>query len=87
MNRENIQCLELQTTDFGRPALLSNYRQPAVFMRRSALQAAGGLDPTFHFMLDHHLWIRLAQRGRFSMRINMVSSALSRRSKEHRPIC
>ncbi len=38
--------------------------QPAVFMRRSALQAAGELDPTFHFMLDHHLWIRLAQRGK-----------------------
>ena len=38
--------------------------QPAVFMRRSALQAAGGLDPTFHFMLDHHLWIRIAQQGK-----------------------
>jgi hypothetical protein len=37
--------------------------QPAVFMRRSALQSAGGLDPAFHFMLDHHLWIRIAQRG------------------------
>ncbi|MDO9300390.1 MAG: glycosyltransferase family 2 protein [Anaerolineales bacterium] len=38
--------------------------QPAVFMRRSALQTAGGLDPTFHFLLDHHLWIRLAQQGK-----------------------
>jgi glycosyltransferase involved in cell wall biosynthesis len=38
--------------------------QPAVFMRRSALQKVGGLDPTFHFMLDHHLWIRLAQEGK-----------------------
>jgi glycosyltransferase involved in cell wall biosynthesis len=38
--------------------------QPAVFMRRSALQLAGELDPTFHFMLDHHLWIRLAQLGK-----------------------
>ena len=37
--------------------------QPAVFMRRSALQVAGELDPIFHFMLDHHLWIRIAQRG------------------------
>ena len=37
--------------------------QPAVFMRRSALEGAGGLDPTFHFLLDHQLWIRLAQRG------------------------
>jgi GT2 family glycosyltransferase len=38
--------------------------QPAVFMRRSGLQTAGELDPTFHFMLDHHLWIRLAQLGK-----------------------
>jgi glycosyltransferase involved in cell wall biosynthesis len=38
--------------------------QPAVFIRRSALQITGGLDPTFHFMLDHHLWIRLAQQGK-----------------------
>jgi len=38
--------------------------QPAVFMRRSALQKTNGLDPAFHFMLDHHLWIRIAQQGR-----------------------
>jgi len=38
--------------------------QAAVFMRHSALQITGALDPTFHFMLDHHLWIRLAQQGK-----------------------
>lgn len=38
--------------------------QPSVFFRRSALEKAGPLEPTFHFMLDHHLWIRLAQQGR-----------------------
>ena len=38
--------------------------QPAVFMRRSALEATGRLDPAFHFLLDHHLWIRLAQQGK-----------------------
>lgn len=37
--------------------------QPAVFMRRTAFEAAGGLDPRFHFMLDHQLWIKLAQQG------------------------
>ncbi|MBK9207016.1 MAG: glycosyltransferase [Anaerolineales bacterium] len=37
--------------------------QPAVFMRRSALQKTSGLDSTFHFLLDHHLWIQLAQLG------------------------
>jgi glycosyltransferase involved in cell wall biosynthesis len=34
--------------------------QPAVFMRRDILLKAGFLDPSFHFLLDHHLWIRMA---------------------------
>lgn len=38
--------------------------QPAVFMRRPALQKTSGLDPTFHFLLDHLLWIQLAQHGK-----------------------
>ena len=38
--------------------------QPSVFFRREALEKTGLLDPSFHFMLDHHLWIRLAQQGR-----------------------
>jgi GT2 family glycosyltransferase len=37
--------------------------QPAVFMRRAAFEKAGGLDTAFHFMLDHQLWIKLAQQG------------------------
>jgi glycosyltransferase involved in cell wall biosynthesis len=35
--------------------------QPAVFMRRAVLEQAGFLDPSFHFMLDHHLWMRIAR--------------------------
>src|SRR5215208_2094993 len=38
--------------------------QPAVFFRREAYEKAGGLDTSFHYMLDHHLWIRIAQQGR-----------------------
>ncbi len=38
--------------------------QPAVFMRRSALQKTSGLDLNFHFLLDHYLWIQLAQHGK-----------------------
>lgn len=34
--------------------------QPAVFMRRSILEEAGYLDPSYHFLLDHQLWLRLA---------------------------
>jgi len=37
---------------------------PAVFFRREAYEKAGGLDITFHFLLDHHLWIRIAQQGK-----------------------
>jgi hypothetical protein len=41
--------------------------QPAVFMRRAVLEQAGlgpensALDPSYHFMLDHHLWLRMAK--------------------------
>lgn len=37
--------------------------QPAVFMRRAALEQAGGLDLSYHLLLDHHLWLRVAQYG------------------------
>jgi glycosyltransferase involved in cell wall biosynthesis len=37
--------------------------QPAVFFRREVYEKTGGLDTTFHFLLDHHLWIRIAQHG------------------------
>ena len=38
--------------------------QPSVFFRRAAHETTGGLDTTFHFLLDHHLWIRIAQQGK-----------------------
>jgi glycosyltransferase involved in cell wall biosynthesis len=34
--------------------------QPAVFMRRSILEKTGFLDQSYHLLLDHQLWIRLA---------------------------
>ena len=36
--------------------------QPAVFMRRSAMESVK-LDTDFHFLLDHYLWIQIAQHG------------------------
>jgi glycosyltransferase involved in cell wall biosynthesis len=36
--------------------------QPAVFMRRSALNGIR-LDSDLHFLLDHYLWIQIASRG------------------------
>jgi glycosyltransferase involved in cell wall biosynthesis len=38
--------------------------QSSAFFRRAAFEKTGLLDTSFHFMLDHHLWIRLAQQGR-----------------------
>lgn len=35
--------------------------QPAVFLRRAVLEQVGGLDPRLHFLLDHQLWLRVAQ--------------------------
>ena len=37
--------------------------QPAVFMRRKMLEKAGYLDLGYKYLLDHQLWIRLAQVG------------------------
>jgi len=34
--------------------------QPAVFMRREALERAGYLRPESHLILDHELWVRIA---------------------------
>jgi glycosyltransferase involved in cell wall biosynthesis len=36
--------------------------QPTVFMRREALEQAGGLQADFHMVLDHSLWIRIARK-------------------------
>jgi glycosyltransferase involved in cell wall biosynthesis len=35
--------------------------QPAVFIRRDVLEQAGYLDEKYHMMLDHQLWLRIAQ--------------------------
>jgi len=34
--------------------------QPGVFMRRAVLEQAGYLDHSYHYLLDHQLWLRLA---------------------------
>ena len=35
--------------------------QPAVFFRRALLAESGDLDLSYRYLLDHHLWLRLAQ--------------------------
>lgn len=48
--------------------------QPAVFMRLSALQKTNGLDFSFHFLLDHLLWLQIAKQGRI-LHVDQIWSA------------
>jgi len=38
--------------------------QAGVFFRRSVLEHAGGLDLSYHYLLDHHLWLRMALQAK-----------------------
>lgn len=48
--------------------------QPAVFFRREAFEKTGGLDTTFHFLLDHQLWIKTAAQGKI-LHVNQTWAA------------
>jgi glycosyltransferase involved in cell wall biosynthesis len=61
---ENSRIFNLQTfKPFNLVDLMSFQiiSQPAVFMRRSILERAGLLDPSYHMLLDHQLWLRMAR--------------------------
>jgi glycosyltransferase involved in cell wall biosynthesis len=64
IDREGQPLNRLSFGDWGLAELMrfQIICQPAVFMRRSALEQVGYLDDTFHYMLDHHLWMRIAAR-------------------------
>jgi glycosyltransferase involved in cell wall biosynthesis len=49
--------------------------QSSVFMRQSIQQAAGGLEPGYHYLLDHHLWVRMACRASMFYFPNVFSAA------------
>ncbi|MHC1771543.1 MAG: glycosyltransferase family 2 protein [Flexilinea sp.] len=49
--------------------------QPAVFFRRSAWETAGGLDLSYHYLLDHYLWLRIASRGKIAYSANPWAAA------------
>jgi glycosyltransferase involved in cell wall biosynthesis len=78
----NAQGQPLNRLSFGDWSLeeLMAFRiicQPALFMRRSLLEKAGFLDPTYHFMLDHHLWIRIARLAPIRYAVNRLTQAPS----------
>jgi glycosyltransferase involved in cell wall biosynthesis len=56
-----INCMRYG--DWGLDELMTFHiiGQPGVFMRRCVLEQAGFLDLEYHYLLDHHLWLRLAQ--------------------------
>jgi len=61
----NAQGAPLNRLVFGNWGLdeLIRFRiicQPAVFMRKAVLDQTGYLDTNYHYMLDHHLWIKIA---------------------------
>lgn len=37
--------------------------QPAVFLRMQIVKALGGLDTSYHYLMDHHMWLRMAMEG------------------------
>jgi glycosyltransferase involved in cell wall biosynthesis len=37
--------------------------QPAAFMQHSCLDKAGKLDESYHYLLDHQLWLRIVNNG------------------------
>lgn len=49
--------------------------QPSVFFRRSVLEDAGGLDASYHYLLDHHLWLRMALKTQMKYVPGQVWSA------------
>lgn len=63
---ENARPFNLQTFQPYTLKDLMSFRiisQPAVFMRRAVLEQVGLLDLSYHYLLDHHLWLRMVQHA------------------------
>jgi len=63
-NGETINTLKYQQFSLEDLLCFQIIGQPAVFLRRDAFEKAGRLDTTFHFLLDHQLWIKIAAQGK-----------------------
>jgi glycosyltransferase involved in cell wall biosynthesis len=71
---ETINTLKYQQLTLEDLLCFQIIGQPAVFFRRAAFEKSGGLDTAFHFLLDHQLWIKIAQRGKI-LHVNQIWSA------------
>jgi hypothetical protein len=65
-DRNGLPLNDLVFGDWGLQGLVAFniICQPAVFMHRSALESAGYLDESYHMLLDHHLWLRIARSAK-----------------------
>jgi glycosyltransferase involved in cell wall biosynthesis len=63
-NRQTINTLKYKQLTLEDLLCFQIIGQPSVFFRREVYEAISGLDITFHFLLDHHFWIRIAQYGK-----------------------
>jgi len=61
---QTINVLKYKQLSFEDLLCFQIIGQPSVFFRRAALEKAGLLDASLHFLLDHHLWLRIAQQGK-----------------------
>src|SRR5258706_12494415 len=57
---------------------LQSLPHPAVFLRRTALTAAGGIDPRYRLTFDFELWTRVAA----SSKIHVIQTAQAA-TREH----
>ncbi len=55
------------TQEFDRASLARSCYicQPAAFVRRTAFERVGAMNPALHYVLDYDLWLRLAAVGSF----------------------
>lgn len=62
INTQNVHVNTIRYRQFALEDLLSFFiiGQPSVFMRRKVLEKVGYLSLDYHYLLDHHLWLRFA---------------------------
>ena len=73
-NSETINALKYQQLTLEDLLCFQIIGQPAVFFRREVFEKSGELDTTFHFLLDHQLWIKIATQGQI-LHVNQTWAA------------
>lgn len=66
-----IQARPFELSDL---LLQNRVPQPAAFIRKTALDTVGFLDPTLHWLMDYELWVRIALRYPFAYLPGMLAN-------------